>query len=74
LYVVVATLAASFSSSAPAAVAASLRLFILLLLLLLRLQDGKLVEAKVIWVGETEVKVVIQSNGMEAIIPQVSCA
>jgi hypothetical protein len=30
------------------------------------------VEAKVIWVGETEVKVVIQSNGMEAIIPQVS--
>jgi hypothetical protein len=42
-----------------------------LLLLLLLLQDGKLVEAKVIWVGETEVKVVIQSNGMEAIIPQV---
>ncbi|WIA22113.1 hypothetical protein OEZ85_004454 [Tetradesmus obliquus] len=34
------------------------------------LKDGKLVEAKVIWVGETEVKVVIQSNGMEAIIPQ----
>jgi hypothetical protein len=27
----------------------------------------------VIWVGETEVKVVIQSNGMEAIIPQVRC-
>jgi hypothetical protein len=45
----------------------------LLLLLLMLLQDGKLVEAKVIWVGETEVKVVIQSNGMEAIIPQVRC-
>jgi hypothetical protein len=35
------------------------------------LQPGKLVEAKVVWIGETEVKVVVQNNGMEAIIPQV---
>lgn len=34
------------------------------------LQDGKLVEAKVVWVGDTEVKVIIQNNNMEAIIPQ----
>lgn len=34
------------------------------------MQDGKLVEAKVVWVGETEVKVIIQNNNMEAIIPQ----
>lgn len=34
------------------------------------LQDGKLVEAKVVWVGDTEAKVIIQNNSMEAIIPQ----
>jgi hypothetical protein len=29
------------------------------------------VEGKVVWVGETEVKVILQNNGMEAFIPQV---
>ena len=39
----------------------------------LLLQVGRLVEGKVVWVGEGEVKVILQNNGMEAFIPQV-CA
>jgi hypothetical protein len=35
------------------------------------LQVGRLVEGKVVWVGEAEVKVILQNNGMEAFIPQV---
>jgi hypothetical protein len=34
-------------------------------------QLGRLVEGKVVWVGEAEVKVILQNNGMEAFIPQV---
>lgn len=45
---------------------------LLLLLLLYLLQLGRLVEGKVVWVGDSEVKVILQNNGMEAFIPQVS--
>lgn len=34
------------------------------------LKIGRLVEGKVVWVGDSEVKVILQNNGMEAFIPQ----
>jgi hypothetical protein len=56
----------SACSDIPACLTVPMRCFLLL-------QVGRLVEGKVVWVGEGEVKVILQNNGMEAFIPQV-CA